>query len=339
MTPEELLLDSLNNGTPILFLGAGFSFKALNHENKRIELASVLTNNIFEEFYEKNRAEDMTDDYIEGVKAYNLKDLCTTIKQESSKRKEKLYDFLIDTFKGAHPDPRNDFHKQIQEYAWTKIYTLNIDDLIENIYLAEGKTILVQNEKSIRNNTDLSTELFKLHGCVNKRENGFIFSSDEYISMIETADFKMKEFANDYYKNDVIFIGTELDEDDIAYILKNYLTSGYEHNTRCFYVCPSVKPKLLSQINADKNSFIIKWDAEKFLEYLSDNVQKREIEKENLNHLLARGFQSVDEVLKKKINIIPQFCTMDTHLFMKIFWMDGTLHILNMKKRKVKYWI
>lgn len=300
MTSEELLLDSLSNGTPILFLGAGFSYKALNGNNKQIELASVLTKNIFETFYEIRRELDTSDEYVEGVKAYSLKDLCTTIKQESNERREELYDFLIETFKGAHSDPKNDFHNRVQEYDWTKIYTLNIDDLVENIYLSEGKAILVQNEKSIKKNSDGLPELFKLHGCVNRRENGFIFSTDEYISMIENADFKMKEFANDYYKNDVIFVGTELDEDDIVYILKNYLTSGYEHNTRCFYVCPSVKPKLLSQIKSDKNSFIIKWDAEKFLKNVSENVQKKEIEKENLKHLCARGFLCVKEILQQK---------------------------------------
>ena len=53
MEAEELLKDSLNNRTPILFLGAGFSFKALNHRNKTIELADNLKKKIFEEFYIK----------------------------------------------------------------------------------------------------------------------------------------------------------------------------------------------------------------------------------------------------------------------------------------------
>lgn len=234
MEAEEILKDSLNNRTPILFLGAGFSFKALNHRNKTIELADNLKKKIFEEFYIKKKPEHVDTRYISDVENYNLKDLCMTIKQESTERKKQLYEFLIDTFKGAHADPDNDFHIKVQEYNWTKIYTLNIDDLIENIYEHEKKTILVQNEKSIKNNDEIVTELYKLHGCVNKPENGFIFSTDEYISMIENADFRMKEFANDYYKNDIIFIGTELDEDDISYILKNYLSAGYEHNTKCF---------------------------------------------------------------------------------------------------------
>ncbi len=300
MREQELLLDSLNNSTPILFLGAGFSFKAYNYADKEIELASELSKSIFKEFYEKRRAPEMDDSYISGVREYKLKDLCTTIQQESKDRKESLYDFLIDTFRGAHPNPKNDFHRKILEYDWTKIYTLNIDDLVENIYSGEGIRVLVQNERNMKNNPDAMLEIFKLHGCVNKREHGFIFSSDEYISKIENADFKMKEFANDYYKNDVIFIGTELDEDDIAYILSNYLSSGYEHNTRCFFICPSVRPKLQSKIKSEKNSFIINWDAEEFLNQLSNNVHKKEIEKENLNHLIARGFQNIEDILKRK---------------------------------------
>ena len=300
MEAEELLKDSLNNRTPILFLGAGFSFKALNHRNKTIELADNLKKKIFEEFYIKKKPEHVDARYISDVENYNLKDLCMTIKQESTERKKQLYEFLIDTFKGAHADPDNDFHIKVQEYNWTKIYTLNIDDLIENIYEHEKKSILVQNEKSIKNNDEIVTELYKLHGCVNKPENGFIFSTDEYISMIENADFRMKEFANDYYKNDIIFIGTELDEDDISYILKNYLSAGYEHNTKCFFICPTIKPKLLSQIRGDKNSYIIYWDTEKFLNWLSENVQKNQIEDDNLKHLHFRGFQNIEEILKNK---------------------------------------
>lgn len=300
MEAEEILKDSLNNRTPILFLGAGFSFKALNHRNKTIELADNLKKKIFEEFYIKKKPEHVDTRYISDVENYNLKDLCMTIKQESTERKKQLYEFLIDTFKGAHADPDNDFHIKVQEYNWTKIYTLNIDDLIENIYEHEKKTILVQNEKSIKNNDEIVTELYKLHGCVNKPENGFIFSTDEYISMIENADFRMKEFANDYYKNDIIFIGTELDEDDISYILKNYLSAGYEHNTKCFFICPTIKPKLLSQIRGDKNSYIIYWDTEKFLNWLSENVQKNQIEDDNLKHLHFRGFQNIEEILKNK---------------------------------------
>lgn len=300
MNKEELLLDSLNNRTPVLFLGAGFSYKALNYLNERIELGNELKKKIFYEFYKNNRPENINDKYVENVEEYNLKDLCTTIKNESVNRKDQLYTFLINTFKGAHPDSENDFHNKIQEYNWTKIYTLNIDDLVENIYKSHNKPILVQNDKNMKNNHEAITELYKLHGCINKPENEFVFSSDEYIAMIENANYKMKEFANDYYKNDVIFIGTEMDEDDINYILKNYLSAGYEHNTNCYYICPSVKPKLQSQIQGDKNSYIIEWDTEIFLNWLSSNVKKREKIDENLKHLYFRGFKNVEEILKNK---------------------------------------
>lgn len=298
MEVEERLLDCLQNGRPILFLGAGFSFKALNHKNEKIEIASKLTNKIYVKFYEDNRPADISDNYILGVRDYSLKDLCTTIKRESLDRKDELYDFLIDTFKGSHPNPEENFHKLLQGYPWERIYTLNIDDLVENIYSEFGEDILVQNDKSIKDNPNGLLELFKLHGCVNNRDNGFIFSTDEYIAAINSTDFKLKEFANDYYKSDVIFLGTELDEDDITYILNNYMTSGYEHNKSCFFVSPSVKPKLLSLINADKNSHVIFWDTEKFLKFAAENTVKKRIDEENLRRLQSRGLKLIDDILK-----------------------------------------
>lgn len=300
MEAEERLLDCLQNGKPILLLGAGFSFKALNHKNEKIELASELTNKIYAKFYKDNKPTDISDEYILEVRKYSLKDLCTTIKRESSERREELYDFLIDTFKGSHPNPSENFHELLQKYPWERIYTLNIDDLVENIYLDFGEDILVQNDRSMKDNPDGLLELFKLHGCVNKRENGFIFSVDEYIAAIANAEFKLKEFANDYYKSDIIFLGTELDEDDIAYILNNYLASGYEHNKNCFYISPSVKPKLLSMIKADKNSHVLFWDTEKFLKFAAANALKKQVDGENLRRLQARGLQLVDDILEHK---------------------------------------
>lgn len=111
MEAEEMLLDCLQNGRPILFLGAGFSYKALNHKNEQIELAPGLANKIYRQFYEKNKPAGISDNYVSGVRDYGLKDLCTTIKRESSERREELYDFLIDTFKGSHPNPKGNFHE------------------------------------------------------------------------------------------------------------------------------------------------------------------------------------------------------------------------------------
>ena len=57
---------------------------------------------------------------------------------------------------------------------------------------------------------------------------------------------------------------------------------------------------MLSQIRGDKNSYIIYWDTEKFLNWLSENVQKNQIEDDNLKHLHFRGFQNIEEILKNK---------------------------------------
>ena len=147
MEAEEMLLDCLQNGRPILFLGAGFSYKALNHKNEIIELAPGLTKKIYTQFYEKNKPVDMPDNYVSGVRDYGLKDLCTTIKRESLKRREELYDFLIDTFKGSHPDPKGNFHELLQKYPWERIYTLRNCREIICIFL-ESMLIYVMNEFS-----------------------------------------------------------------------------------------------------------------------------------------------------------------------------------------------
>lgn len=62
----------------------------------------------------------------------------------------------------------DDVHFYLTEYKWNKIYTLNIDDLVEYVFRKRSIELKVwNNDHDDRGNDKSRTTLEKLHGCVN----------------------------------------------------------------------------------------------------------------------------------------------------------------------------
>jgi len=243
-------------------------------------MAKQLRDKLFEIFFlKKSRLEDLTDDNLDEIKSYDLATLCDYIQSSSESNKIKLNQYLVNTFKGTSPDPNNPFHASIVNYPWNKIYTLNIDDLVENIYSNENVELAVQNEKIQKSFSIVQTELYKLHGCVNHPELGFIFSAEEYADSIINADFKLQKFCNDFYENDVVFVGTEFNEDDISILLKRYFNAGYRQlSCKYFFISPKIGLKLKNDIKNNKQYYHIPWTTEKFLyecNLLCNNMEEK----------------------------------------------------------------
>ena len=154
----------------------------------------------------------------EEVKGYDLRKLSDEI-YRIYHGKTELYNLLHEMYINTRPA---EFHDYLVKYPWKNIYTVNIDDLVENIYEEQGENIVVQNKQRLISNSK-STQLFKLHGCVRNMEEGVIFSEDEYTELItRKLDAKLNKFSNDIQRDNVIFIGARMDEPDIKYYLKIY---------------------------------------------------------------------------------------------------------------------
>lgn len=302
MKEEELLEQSLKMRNPILFLGAGFSIGAYKGK-KELPVGKVLRENIFEKFYKNVKLEDLdiTEDDYNEIEEYNLEELCENINMEGEKRKEELTNYLVSVFKDAQPGKQDPFHKLLTEYNWKRIYTLNIDDLVENIYEAAGKTLCVQNEEMRKRYTENATQLIKIHGCVRKPELGFIFGKSEYQDSIQQENFKLRSFAQDFFDSDIIFVGTEFNEEDISYFVDKYKKSGSKSNgRRCFFVSPSIKIKLKNIIKANQDFYYIPWTNKKFLEKCANIREKIDqlVEKESI--LKENYFQKIEECAVQK---------------------------------------
>ena len=288
MEKNERLKNILINKSPILFLGAGFSYGATKNNNLNEEVTKNLSKKIKTDILKLK--ED--DDYYDEINNYDLKDLSKYTTKKIGK--EKFEEFLIQEYGALLPA---EFHKKITRYPWRKIYSTNIDDLIEKIYEEAGKEIVVQNSKNENLAGHKQLELIKLHGCVRNKKEGFIFTSEEYINrMTGNQDFKLSEFARDAQKEDIIFIGTSFDEIDVEYYLNLYKKAGYMSGKgSLIFINPSPTLKLVNLVE-DSGGIIIKWTTEEFLDFVCE-LQYNPGEIERLEkQLIYSGFHRMSDI-------------------------------------------
>ena len=294
----ELLYTSLNSRKPILFLGAGFSYGALCNGHK-IPMGEELRSILHKEFYELNCPNDITTDDKEQIGKYSLSELCKAIQQDG--RKSDLERKLLTLFKGATPNPTDPYQNLLCDYYWDKIYTLNIDDLVENIFISKHINFVVQNE-AVRKPSQNIRQLIKLHGCVNHPDCGFVFSSDEYVVSTALEDYRLKEFANDYFSNDIIFLGTEFNEADIHVLIEKNRNAGFTNTgLNYFFISPKIGYTLKHLIDSIENFHYINWDTKKFLTECSKlNKKSKDIETqerllEQSGFLKVQNYRNVPE--------------------------------------------
>lgn len=282
---------------PILFLGSGFSLGAKTQNGKDFPNGNQLKIEIIKNLLKVNEGSSEYNDLIK----YNLSDICDYCENEKSKA--HLTDFLVNIFQNAKPAS---FHELVCEYPWKKIYTTNIDDIIETVFNNGKKGLLVQNFK--RRSTlklDDKTEYIKLHGCVNNPSENLTFSTKSYLdSMVLTKDYRFNSLSLDMLSEPIIFVGHDYSEINIDYYLKLYENSGYQSSRgKLFFINPYPSIIFKSKIKS-LGAVLIQWDAERFFNYVNKTYSQTD-NSETIKHLrtLKRfGFERLNEIRK---SIVP----------------------------------
>lgn len=278
----------LTDNTPILFLGAGFSCGASNKAN------AMDGCKLKEYIYDTLAKDKIGPEDEEEVKGYDLRKLSDEI-YRIYHGKTELYNLLHEMYINTRPA---EFHDYLVKYPWKNIYTVNIDDLVENIYEEQGENIVVQNKQRLISNSK-STQLFKLHGCVRNMEEGVIFSEDEYTELItRKLDAKLNKFSNDIQRDNVIFIGARMDEPDIKYYLKIYEDAGCQYrNNKLVFI--DYKPSRYLKKEVEKlGTVLIQASNEEFLRYIAEiNYQPDELDRAKMD-LSYNGIYLLDNIVK-----------------------------------------
>lgn len=289
MTEEEKLRELLIEKNAMLFLGAGFSYGSSNKFGST-PMGKELKEELYKKFIEKCSLEECYKVEIEG---YDLQELCQTIVKSLNKRQD-LFEYLKRRFKGIKPA---DYHFGLTHYPWKRIYTVNIDDLVENIYKNKGLLLTIQNSDKQKQVADNSTEYIKLHGCVNSGIDNLIFTRDDYTALISSnVNFKSNCLVSDIHNENFIFVGASMDERDIDHYISIYEKAGFLSNGKLFFIDPYPTFKADERIKS-LNGTLLRWDTEKFLNFITNldyNPNAQEALKKRLNYA---GYFLLDDII------------------------------------------
>lgn len=279
------------NETPILFLGAGFSLGGKTKTGRNIPNGNELKKIIIEEFLKYNQ----TNKEYNELMAYSLSQVCQFCynKQDST----YLTDYLSDFFSQITPAPS---HLKLTNYFWKKIYTTNIDDLIENIFKQNQKELIVQ--QYVRKYTyrkENATELFKLHGSVTNPSEGLTFSTEDYVdAMIQSKDYRFSTLSSDMHSENFILLGSNFDEINLDYYFKLYENTGYASTRGKIYII-NPNPSLLLRSKIERiQGVLIEMSSIEFFDFIDSILEsKKSLSRYNLEKdVYNYGFRNIKNI-------------------------------------------
>ncbi|MGO9116853.1 MAG: SIR2 family protein [Desulfomonilaceae bacterium] len=158
------------------------------------------------------------------------RDLCTLTGARESTSLSRVYPLLNDAqrqselvegFSQCTPGPSI---KDLSRFLWRRVFTFNIDDVLENLYSSEEtakQSLIPLNFDSPFEPTPERNELYAihLHGWVRHPESGFVFSATEYVRVMQNLNPWMHLLGEILATEPFIIAGTSLTEVDLEYYL------------------------------------------------------------------------------------------------------------------------
>lgn len=253
------LLNRIKKEDVILYLGAGFSMGAVSkmkdESGNHIELPSVLK---LKEILCKNMLtlDDLT---------LSLKEMCEECKYDNVHQYENLMKDIFSVYKTA------DFHKKYAYVDWKKIYTVNVDDLIEKIYEENDRCIrVISSDKPVKIDGG-NIPYYKLHGDVRTNPGEIIFSTSDYsVSAARKNDCRFEELMQDLKTENFLFIGTSLC-DEWDFDIRCEQSDIFRIENKAFFVLKDSDERLERRLKRKfPNAVFIKETAESFIQKVVD---------------------------------------------------------------------
>lgn len=231
--------EALINGRLALLLGAGASSGCRNRLDEELplggDLAKILANEMGEEYEGESlksvyaAAKSVMGDQVNGVLERHYK----------------------------HCKPSNDYAELIK-YPFRRIYSLNIDDAIENVPKSSGEFIL-----NVRRRFDAVVEVdqlfkeidyIKINGDILHPRDGFVFSDQDYGIGSAQVPVWYRELARDYFKYTFLFIGTKIQEPLFYHQVEKYKIESASSVLKSYVLVPSmssIDKKMLASSNIE----------------------------------------------------------------------------------------
>ena len=298
ISSKELLAQRLEkvNNYPMLLLGAGFSLGAISRNNDPLKLGKELATDLYKHILMPHY-DDLSSEEVKDCEFYiqrgRLLDICDLI--HSHNLDDERDNYICRTMKGCDLKVKDKASKDyidfyaLATYPWPFIFTLNVDDLVENIFEHEHKKYRVwtRNSKNLIASPN-GTTIVKLHGCVDKDREDYVFNQNEYNRFIRAENPLLNRFGDESFSRDVIIVGTQFQENDLKNVINTMISRGCSgKDCHYFFIHPGDdNQELKNSIEEYSHYHHIKWKNKEFLEFLRDRVRIENNKKE----LLTRNF-------------------------------------------------
>lgn len=272
----ELLQRCIEDRSPILLLGAGFSLGAKGKSGKELMLGGDLAQRLYDDIITPNKdalSEKALDTANFAFKWKDLFQMCNVIRENNltSQRDAFFKEWMSECTYNDAP-----YYSNLLKVDWKHIFTLNIDDLVEQIFKKEDKPLLCWKLSSERYADDPDkTVLIKLHGDVGDPYT-YVFDEKEYRNFSSQDNWMLRLFADLYISHDVIIVGTQFQEKDLEIALAKVFDYGCDNsNFHYFFVSPgSFTGKVADEIHRKPNFHHIKWTTKDFLSFIDEKIAK-----------------------------------------------------------------
>lgn len=207
-----LLLRALDEGAVNLLTGAGASFGVVGGDGQELKGGPDLARELNSKFELENEEPDCSNLQL----VYG--DIAATPQNRAS-----LADFLRTRFTQCKPT----WQSILLAFPWKRIWTLNIDDVLQRIVLAStgqaAKTFTWDDGLSVRPFSAHEFQIVHLHGrasLIQADLSRLIFSLKEYAARHEVSPGWHAEFRSEFIRKPFIICGARLrDEFDLATVL------------------------------------------------------------------------------------------------------------------------
>lgn len=200
-TEIDFIVKNIRANSAALFLGAGFSAEAKNRAGTNIPVGKQFSETLWRFLG------------YEGV--YDETPLPTMFEAALRRKHSELQKVLDENFKCASVP---DWYQVITQIFWHRIYTTNVDDLVEEIYHSSRSQQILDPINGITEDFRERDQLLgliqyvKLNGTLTEKPTSITFSTRQYADRLANAEVWYDQFVRDYSTRCTIFIGTKLDE-------------------------------------------------------------------------------------------------------------------------------
>ena len=263
MDPEQLtrVAEGVSRGEYSLLLGAGASIGSLGGNNQPLPSGPSLRDKLVSEFSIPIEGQTIT--------------LPRAYAAARRKDSDRLETFIRTRFTHCKPDWQN----IISDFSWHRIWTLNIDDVVEKVYSNNKIPYKRFNWTSkFRDGSKSERQIIHLHGFAkdssdnDPEDSELVFSIQEYAATLKDTRAWHTVFTDEFSERPFIVLGASLVEE---FDLQHALVSSAATTTRGF---PSVI--VLSEVTAlEREEFsslgliVVEEEARNFVSELHSEVQ------------------------------------------------------------------